>query len=98
MSIVGRAFHGTDARLLVPVRVGGRIVMEVHDGWVEVLVLFDVHNRTSWTTLEWIFLDEKGKRMNVELQRPDVSGFPLASSTSFFAKLNQLRGHASIDM
>ena len=32
--------------------------------------------------------------MNVELQRPDVSGFPLASLT----KLNQSQGHASIDM
>ena len=43
-------------------------------------------------------MDEKGKRINVELQQPDVSGFPLASLTSFFAKLNQSRGHASIDM
>ena len=43
-------------------------------------------------------MDETGKRINVELQRPHVSGFPPASLTSFFAKLNQSRGHASIGM
>ena len=35
--------------------------------------------------------------MTVELQGPDVSGFPLAFLSSFFANLNQPRGHASID-
>ena len=33
--------------------------------------------------------------MNVEVQGPDVSGFPLAFLTSFFANMNQ---RASIDM
>ena len=51
VSIVERAFHDTAARL-VPVQGGGRIVMEVYDAWVEVLVLFDVHNRRSWTSFE----------------------------------------------
>ena len=33
--------------------------------------------------------------MNVEVQGPDVSGFPLAFLTSFFANMNQ---RTSIDM
>ena len=47
--------------------------MEVHDGWVEALGLFDVHGR---------------KRANVELQGLDVSGV-VAFLTSFSANLNQ---------
>jgi hypothetical protein len=35
----------------VPVRGGGRIVKEVHDGWVEGLVLFNVHARRLWTVI-----------------------------------------------
>ena len=69
--------------------------MEVHDGWIEVLVLFDVHNRRSWTRCEWILLDEKGrKRVNVKLQGLDVSGFPFVFLPSFFAHLNRARGRA----
>ena len=67
MPIVETALHDTDAGLLCSGQGGGRIVMEVHDGWVEVLVLFYVHNRRSWTRFEGISMDEKGrKRVNVE--------------------------------
>ena len=50
MTVVGRAFHDTDAGLLC-VPGGGRIVMEV-DGWVEALGLFDVQIRRPWTRFE----------------------------------------------
>jgi len=44
-------------------------------------------------------MDEKGRRrINVELQGPDVSGFPVAFLNSLFANLNQRRGRASIGM
>ena len=46
---------------------------------------------------ELIPLDEKGrKRVNVELQGPHVSGFPLAFLTSFFeTSTNVLHGACS---
>jgi len=39
---LGRLFTMRTHAFFVPVRGGGRIVMEVHDGWVEVLILFEV--------------------------------------------------------
>jgi hypothetical protein len=38
------------------------------------------------------------ERTNFKLHGPDVSGFPLAFSTSFSANLNQSQDRASIDM
>ena len=48
--------------LFVPVRGGGRIVMEVHNEWVEVLVLFDVDNRNHGRGSNKFPWTRKGKR------------------------------------
>ena len=48
----GFSRYGRTPSLFVPVRGGGRVVMEVHVGWAEVLFLIDVHNRRSWTRFE----------------------------------------------
>ena len=78
----GFSRYGRTPSLFVPVRGGGRVVMEVHLGWAEVLSLFDVHNRRSWTRFKGIPFDEKGQK-NVELRGSDVSDFPLTFLTSF---------------
>lgn len=77
---------GTHAfTLLVSVRGSGRILSD--DGWVKLLVLFNVRKRTSWTRFTGIPLDEKGrKKANVELQGPDASRLPVGFLNFFLCK------------
>ncbi|KIJ93015.1 hypothetical protein K443DRAFT_413889 [Laccaria amethystina LaAM-08-1] len=64
------------------------------DGWIEVPVIHEPIVRTRFEKKKKNLSGWEGQRVRVELQRPNISGIPLASSLSLSIGFHNIRGLA----